>query len=235
MMVNKLSDNTCEFCNEFKHGIVYCENDILYKQLYNKFGKSRIIYETSHWAILPTIGCFVEGYVLAVNKSHYLSLHQCDVESKNEFINLVELFRCVYRDIYKSDMVFFEHGTIMREHSSCSVEHVHLHFIPIQDSIWHQFLLLYNPKYYKIIDINQLSDIVESNHLVSYLLFCDIDGATYVIEPDKKKYPSQFFRMFILECIGKSNKCDSWNWKKDFYIENMYSTYKNLSDYFLKQ
>ncbi len=77
-------------------------------------------------------------------------------------------------------------------------------------------------------DINQLSNIIKDKNLSSYLLFRDVDGKIYVVVPDKTKYPSQFFRMFISEYMGMS---DNRNWRRHYHIDNMYSTYSRIKDY----
>lgn len=214
----------CAFCDEIKNGLKP-QNDILSAELYSEFGKSRIIFKTDYWSIVPTVGCFVEGYVLAINKSHFLSLYECDDNSKKDFVKLICTIEKIIEKHYNRKMIFFEHGTIKREYSSCSMEHVHVHFMPISNSIWGDFTTMYNPNYYEIANIYQLKDIVEKKHLSSYLLFRDINGQIFVIEPDVKKFPSQFFRFFISKFLGMN---DSWNWKKNYYIENMYNTYEGI-------
>ncbi len=220
----------CVLCRELENGITD-DGKLLNKQLHEVFGANRLIYESSNWVVLPTVGCYIEGYVLAVNKQHYLSLYQCDFKSQKEFLDLINIMKNTFKKVYKCNMIYFEHGTIQREYSSCSVEHVHIHFIPFNKLVWNQFSSLYNPEYFKITNLNEFNNVIEFNKLSSYLLFSDIDCNTYIIKPDKIKYPSQFFRKFISNQFGINEK---WDWKKEFYIKNMCKTYNKLCEYFRK-
>jgi len=218
----------CSFCQELENGLK-AVNDSLYNKLYNVFGDKRIIKKTDSWAILPTIGCFIEGYILAVNKSHYTSLYSCDIFSRKEIETLMHDIQKAFNELYGSRLICFEHGTISSSYSSCSIEHSHIHFLPIKKCIWFDFLREYNPTYYRINSLDELCSVVNSRRLPSYLFLKDADNQMYIISPDPVKYPSQFFRMYTLKQL---NIDGDWNWKNDHYFENMWKTYITMSKYF---
>lgn len=216
--------NECVFCRELS-GKMFDESQ-LYQQLSTTFPGGRLILETSHWSLVPTAGCFVEGYVVAVHNGHTLSLIYCNIEAQKDLFQLIEYTRLLFLKTYQKKMIFFEHGSIHKNVGANSVDHTHIHFVPFDSPLWESFVEDYRPEYYKVDSILQVGEIVRKHQLLSYLLFGDTDGCVYVIAHDPKKYSSQFFRMYISSKIAQDDI--QWDWKKEIYADNMYKTYNKL-------
>ena len=67
----KVNEYGCPFCNEFngKKHLSYFENTIGTRYGINK----RCVLETKNFVSIPSIGSFVEGYLLIVPRKHFLS------------------------------------------------------------------------------------------------------------------------------------------------------------------
>lgn len=172
--------NNCDFCLELQ--CISPQNNELYHQINKNFPNGRFFLKTKHWVLTPTVGCYLEGYTLAISKSHVLSLSNSSLNSQKEFSKLLTFMRNAFNELYKSKLVYFEHGTIKSKCDACSVEHAHIHFLPADTPQWNIFFSKYNPDYYLIKDLSQLKNTVKRYKMSSYLLFGDTDGKIYLID-----------------------------------------------------
>jgi len=213
----------CPYCAEINN--VY-EGNIFYSFT----GKRNyIMRETQHFVVLPSLGMFIEGFLLMVPKEHYLSLGALP---ENLFVELYELKEFViklYHDIYNKPPIFFEHGSTscMRRGGAC-VEHAHLQSVPLKKDLKPELIrLLGSP-----LEINKYEDL---RNLYAkdqpYIFYERFDGKMFVWEVSI--LPSQFFRQVLAKEIGKTEK---WNWQsyigKDEIIRfiSKYEKWKDQND-----
>ena len=102
-------DITCGFCSEYYR----CDNssnlfDNMLKQRFKT--PSRIIIDSSACYVLPTIGCFVEGYSLIVSKRHVGSIGRLNYEEQDAFIALINRLKENSLETYNKPVICFEHG-----------------------------------------------------------------------------------------------------------------------------
>lgn len=219
-MGNNLIVDTCDFCAEL-HGID-CDNNILYRIIQPQTGlQSRVMFENQNFIVMPTLGAFVEGYVMAVSKSHYsCSLHLpepmlCELET------LLTKIRRSIMDTYHTPSVCFEHGSV-----SCSnrfggcIDHAHIHVVPCDTPLIGQV-----EKYdLKIEKIESLSDIKQKSAEAPYLFLQDIDEQRYYITGSF--IISQFFRQLLAQHYQVGGQ---WNWRRDLFLGNMKKTLEKMS------
>lgn len=218
----------CPFCEEYKCGL-----DIdtpLYNTLKERFGNSRTIFQSDSWYVIPSLGGFVNGYLLAVNKNHYRSLYECPVNQQFELVNIINETKAVFENSYDMNLLFFEHGNISKKTSTNSIDHIHIHLLPFKHSFWGEMNKMYNFDFYKIDSIECINYMIEKNNIASYILFGDTDDKIYLIDTTNKDYPSQFLRIVLSEYL-KMDK--SWNWKNHYFVDKMYETYADLCSSFL--
>lgn len=208
----------CGFCEEYTDS----RNSEYYRLLGHKIGiTSRIVYETKHWYVVPTLGCLVPGYILLVCKNHYLSTANL---SKDLYCEFIELKKEMESIIYKQvglPCICFEHGVTSELYSGAnSVNHVHIHIVPYSNSIWHDMSQKYNlNSFAKVANYENLYTMWLEAKPKSYLLFQDTDSAIYY-KDDASGFPSQFFRM----CMASYLNVKQWDWKIEYYEENITKT-----------
>lgn len=216
-----MNDELCPFCKELQFGFE--------KKYYNdsneKFEHSRILTETDHWVVIPTLGSFIEGYILIINKHHYRSLYDCPLNQKNELLNLMKSIEILFEKVYGKNNIFFEHGTISGPVSTNSVEHVHIHMLPFNNILWPQIQYKYNFNFFETNTIVDIDSIIVKQKLNSYILFGDTNNQVYLIDSTHNNYPPQFMRRILSDYFCKA---EQWNWKEHYFIDNMLKTYKSL-------
>lgn len=227
--MNKITN--CAFCNEIKYGL-NIDNKI-YNSLQNCFGNSRILYKTSKWNLLPSLGSFLEGYLLAVLKTHNNSLYYCTSAEKKELNDLSVLIEHIFLKKYNKNLIFFEHGNVIGNNSSNSINHTHIHFIPLNKSIWEYINTKYKLVYYEINNIVDINSIIEKYKICDYMLFRDINRKIYLIDSTNNSYPSQFFRIVLCDFFKYENSI--WDWHTNYFIDTMYETFIDLNEYFCTQ
>lgn len=193
---------------------------------YNKIGKkigrvSRILLETDNWYVIPTIGSLTAGYVLLVNKQHYLSLANVDRKSYLEMLDLKMSVESVLLRQLNMPCLIFEHGTPSPLLTGAnSVEHVHIHILPFHRPIWSEIFSVMPRANFEIVnDYESLYTIWQNVPTNSYLLFQDIDRKIYYI-PNARNMPSQLFRRCLAPHLGMK----SWDWRSEDYLDNIIRT-----------
>ena len=84
MLVN---DNGCPFCNEFNGRKELSYFEIMFGAKYDI--EERCILETDNFSCVPSIGSFVEGYILVIPKKHYLSALTMPETHLNEILSTI--------------------------------------------------------------------------------------------------------------------------------------------------
>lgn len=111
--------STCKLCAELtaKNG----------REPWNEF-----LLETEHFAVIPSLGALVEGWLLIVPKGHYISMGAVPVAWRQEADDLQEQVQKLLRDQYNQPVLTFEHGPSAARHGTgCGVDHAHLHVVPL--------------------------------------------------------------------------------------------------------
>ncbi len=202
----------CPFCEEYS-GTKIAQN-------------SRLIYADGGYALVPTVGCFTEGYCLYLPTKHVTSF---------AFLGKVELTR-VQDELYKiSDILKREYSSelIMAEHGAGSetkcgascINHAHIHLIPVNDSLMvlKQFLNVGGPPTI----LNSMSDLsVLSGEPYIYLNW---RGDKFLVWTNTEKFPRQFVRSV---CATLHGLPDMWNWRMFPFYEEMKATTARLKHHF---
>lgn len=107
----------CEFCLEFR---------------WSPRAGSRIIWRDESWVTLPTLGCFVPGYVLLLPVEHYLSFGSLPPEDRSAAAEVAERLRITIAAEY-GPVIIAEHGATQCDVGSQCCDHAHLHLIPVPE------------------------------------------------------------------------------------------------------
>ncbi|MEQ8340275.1 MAG: HIT domain-containing protein [Marinovum algicola] len=177
-----------------------------------------IIDETANFAVLPTKGSIVPGWVLIVPKFPVSRI--ADVPETLS----VELSTLVRRVVEKVQAEFgktfaFEHGGYKGSKISCGVDQAHLHVVPLP---------------FDLVDAAETASPGSWNSFGSTLIpngDMPDDEYWFVSDGNLSKYKalsepsSQFFRKVIACGVGSK---DSWDYRQADFIENVKVTLKTV-------
>jgi ATP adenylyltransferase len=201
----------CSFCDEFKSRELIL-NDI-------NLG-NRILYETEHFVIFPSLGSFVEGYLLIASKEHYLSMASLPKHLYQELEDVQNRVKKVLTKHYSLPL-FYEHGPIIENKAGCCVDHAHTHALPVQIDL-----------------VKLVNEEFSSKQIDTYADLNEIDYPYLFIEGnDDKKHifklehliPSQYLRQIIAEQFGFPEKYD---WETHPFVSNLLRTLETLKGKF---
>jgi diadenosine tetraphosphate (Ap4A) HIT family hydrolase len=203
-------ESDCPFCLEMQD---YTHNPLRQK---------RIIFETEHFVVFPTLGCLVVNYLLIVPKIHYTSVCYIDSGIRNEFIELVDKFRCLFQKEYGFWPIVFEHGASDNDTNKggCCVFHAHAHIVPhrLSNSVNMVEAL-------GLTKISKCDDFFEMAYDKPYLFFMNNDNEIYLRILTDSVVPSQVIR----KCIAQDlNIKDKWNWKDYPFEDKIITTIENM-------
>lgn len=187
----------------------------------------QVLYETSHFVVVPTVGALVEGWLLIVTKQPYLCMGAVEEELLHELSRVKRHVFSVLRHCY-GDVAAFEHGPSKPGQGvGCGVDHAHLHVLPVS------FPLI--ERVPSITDTALDWQVVESVHGVGEFFGAGIPYL-YVEQPLGKARiaaawdaPSQLFRRAIADSIGCPG---AFNWRSNPMESNVVSTVATLRDLF---
>ena len=87
--------------------------------------EERCILETDNFSCVPSIGSFVEGYILVIPKKHYLSALTMPETHLNEILSISRILSNFYSNYYHQNFLIFEHGTSnIKNVGGMSVAHI---------------------------------------------------------------------------------------------------------------
>lgn len=186
------------------------------------------LYETNHFAVIPSLGAIVEGWLLIIPKQHYLSYGylQSD-ELYNELEEIIDYVGGIVKNIY-GDFVVFENGAFCADKLvGCGVDYAHIHIVPTKhnllDIVEKQFSIKYNWKPISL--LKSSSEYVKDNK--PYLFYKDQQGKSYITTD--ANIPSQLFRKAIAYTKGVEKEYD---WKNNLFLDNIHQTIVRYRDYF---
>jgi diadenosine tetraphosphate (Ap4A) HIT family hydrolase len=204
----------CEFCDEFSGGTRNAFVD-----RYQDDAGDRTIFETKGFKVVPSLGQFVQGYLLMIPKEHRCALADLPAESLRELEQLKTALIGALRSKY-GGYVLFEHGARTENSGGCGISHAHLHAVPLpveQDplealraSFRHQ-------------EISRISEIRNIPPECSYLYYEDVRGGCHVFYP--AFLPSQFMRRLIAERLG----LERWDWRSSGREDSVLATRSDVS------
>ena len=194
-----MRDLECPFCN--------MENE-------------RIIYESGNFFVTPTLGSFLEGYLLICTNRHFIGLSQIPEELFQELDELKEKVKKALSDVYTSP-IFFEHGVIDEtKRGGCCVDHAHLHAVPIDFDIFPDIVRNFEAR--RIERILELRKQQEKGR--PYFYYENQKGDKYVFELSGP-VPPQYLRQIVAVRAGLGMR---WDWRESPEFENFNKTLEKL-------
>ncbi len=222
-----VNDNGCPFCNEFNGRKELSYFEIMFGSKFQI--EERCLFETNLFACVPSIGSFVEGYLLIIPKKHFLSSLLFPDEYLYELMKINTVLSRFYEEYYHSGFLIYEHGTSDASHvGGMSVVHAHLHYVPYNLPIISMCPEFSFAKFENFFDVSRYYASLPLNH--PYLLLQDVDGSIYLAFSDD--IPSQFFRKRVCDICGLTGQGD---WKIYPFVENIKKTISAAQKYGLRE
>lgn len=208
-------ENPCPFCLELNGNN---------QKVLNYGLTTSILYEGKYWFVVPSVGCFVPGYLLVVNKLHFPSIALCSEESYLELEYIVKVCRNAIWKKYKKTCILFEHGSSSDIcNSANSVDHVHLHIVPSNVDLIDS--MSKNGAY--VIKLENYKELKKqfNNAPKSYLFYENANMKKFYTDYNSDIFSSQYFRKVL---VDKMNLKVDWNWH-NCECQNLFlQTYNDL-------
>lgn len=205
-------DNGCEICQEFASRT--CP--------FLSPPKCRLLYDGADFAVFPSLGSFVEGYLLVCPKDHIPSSAWLDQEGLSNLERLLTTVKHIVRNHY-TDPVVFEHGmTKCGENAGGCIDHAHLHVVPGTVDLVGILAEQFVPEV--------LSNWLELStwRTRPYLLAQPNRGPTIICEV-RGSLPGQFLRRRVAAALGVP---DIWDWGAYLGIREIHQTIERLAPAF---
>lgn len=190
-----------------------------------KYGlDTSVLYETYNWYVVPSIGGFLPGYLLIVNKKHYPSIALCPDNTYKELEDIIKLCRKTLFELYKIQPILYEHGSFSKiSEGANSIDHVHLHIVPSSIDL----LPAMPTKTELITDFKELKQRVMFDKN-PYLLYENELGIKYYTKFNSRYYSSQHFRKYITE---NTKITADWNWRETEFEDLFINTFYEVKNY----
>lgn len=184
----------CPFCKDTRFNN---------NKLVNLPTEDSILFENDNIYVQVDISPLCLGHILIITNNHYLNFFEIPNEIKKDIIKLKENIKKVYKEVYNTDVLFFEHGSAKSGYAGASIDHAHLHCIPYKFDINKSLNeLLDNP-----IECDILSSSYQFKNEFSYIY---TESSNKKLLYKVEKLPSQFLRNLISEKLNN----DDYLWQE---------------------
>lgn len=208
----------CCFCDELSGG-----HENQYKAIYGREAPSRLLWRTTNFAVVPSLGALVQDYLLVIPFSHVTSIRELGVSARQELASTVGQLRACLEDGARRTVIF-EHGNPVGATSGgCGIVHAHLHVVPIKRQVS-------GPPKKPGISWRKLNGLMPYESLEAatagdkpYLYFCGQDAESWVAIVDGVE--SQFFRRWLVAEL----ELGSWDWREAGIEEAVLDSIRRLS------
>jgi len=180
----------------------------------------RVIYQGNYNYIAVDISPLSLGHLLIITNEHYFNYYETPKNVKKEANQLKRKIEKVFREVYHSDTLFFEHGSSKPNEAGSSVDHAHLHAIPCSLYLEEELDVLGKPIECDIFleqFFNEFSYIYLENSKNKYIY-------------NVTKLPSQYLRKLVGEKLGNAH----YDWrvycKTEYSLQILEQTYLDLKE-----
>lgn len=182
-------------------------NDLLARMLPGEPYVRRVMLEDAAFAVMPSLGPLAPGHVLLCPKTHVRSFAALDRDFDRALAAMKEALRAALQEVFPGDVHVFEHGSARAgERVLCSVDHAHLHFVPLPAALSGGLL---QTAEWQAFD----GSLTALRHIAGdeeYLLYEPPSGTPRALTAKAGRVESQYMRRLIAEQLGNA---DDWNWR----------------------
>lgn len=183
--------------------------------------KKKLIYQEEDYQLIASLGAFIEGYVLYAPKEHHRSFATLGKQALGTVKCRIKDIRKVIEQLYNKEVVIAEHGPGLFRSSANSVDHAHLHLIPVRNIA--QVL----GDYYEVGGIpHKLESFTKLSHYAyKPYIYLSYQGDKHFVWTNTDLFPRQFVRRTVAANYGIG---DVFDWKEYPFVDQMHITAKQL-------
>jgi diadenosine tetraphosphate (Ap4A) HIT family hydrolase len=208
----------CDFCDEFTDGFQNTFN-----QIYGSDPKTRVLFRSDDFAVVPSLGQIAEGHLLLLPIKHWTATGDLTEDLLKELTRLSEAVITILRREYGS-CITFEHGVRSGSAGGCGISHAHLHVLPLPSSLDPIGSLKAKFPHKRVGDLNEVRK--QSKGMVGYLFYEDSHSRAYLF--DTPKLESQYMRKTLTAILDMHD----WDWRTAGREERLLATVNRLSGHF---
>ncbi len=202
------------------------------------------LYVSDHFVVVPTVGCFMEGYLLAISRDHVYSMAELGTEKLED----IELYLTNYvselETVFGEEYLIFEHGSGGPEKpgGSC-VRHAHFHLMPIGHNAIEKIRGCDPAIKFETLDKMAINLVEGSDVISAWPRLSEFEGENYAFMDDgaeswiwveplvaEKRLIGQWIRREVARFFG----FEQWDWAADSCLDNARKTRKKLLDHFVQ-
>lgn len=182
------------------------DNDLLARLLGGPYARSAVL-ETADFVAFPSIGALNPGHVIVCPRVHSRRLADLSAKEMVGFESIRRAMRADLERVFGGVVHQFEHGSNRSgTRVPCTVEHAHLHMIPVdrrisislpESLIWSQV-------------VGPFADLETAVGESEYLYYETPDGRAWAAVASIDKIESQLLRRTFAEALGSGG---TWNWR----------------------
>lgn len=197
-----MKSDACCICSQIAGD---AENDLIACLLPDQPYVRRVLLEDDSFAVIPSLGPLTTGHSLLCPKAHIRSFAWLDDGLHAQYATVRSTLRQQLQSRYGHEVHVFEHGMArIGDRTVCTVEHAHMHFVPLPRSIELPLGDAWMPFDGSLRSLRALTGDDE------YVLYAAPDGTSRVLIPDGRDIESQYMRKLIAERLGHGA---DWNWR----------------------
>lgn len=166
---------------------------------------SRILLETTGFAIVVDISPLVEGHLLVVPKKHYLNFAGAMLDHPHEAVQVIRSARDWVHRTYGS-VALFEHGSTPGESGGACIAHAHVHVLPVAATGLIAVMRRDRLELTVLPDHTGWTEIADTPR--PYLLCSDGESSVVTFPPERVR--RQYLRSAAAEVLGIPDP--QWDW-----------------------
>lgn len=179
--------------------------DTEFSRTYEGDPESRILLETTNFAMVVDISPLVEGHLLVVPKKHYRNFASAMLDYRHEAVQITRRARDWLRETYGS-VALFEHGSTSDQFGGACIAHAHIHVLPVEASGLVAVMRRDELELIALPDITSWTEIAETPR---HYLLCS-DGERSVVTFPSARVRHQYLRSAAAEVLGIPDP--HWDW-----------------------
>jgi diadenosine tetraphosphate (Ap4A) HIT family hydrolase len=211
----------CDLCEELSG-----RSGNSFGRIYKGDPESRVLFRSDQFAVMPSLGQIVEGYLLILPCRHSKALGDLTAVGVNELATISKRVGEILTKEYGA-YVLFEHGTRSEGVGGCGIYHAHLHAAPL-GTISKRFdpvgVLKARFPYEEMTCLREIRK--RTVGLSCYLFYQDSEGKAYLFNTGPLS--SQYVRKLLADAMHEQ----VWNWRDVGREARLLATIQRLSHHF---
>jgi diadenosine tetraphosphate (Ap4A) HIT family hydrolase len=169
--------------------------------------RRRVLLESADFAAIPSLGPLVPGHSLLCPKQHLPSVAALPPELDGEFERTCSELDAALRAVYGTPVHVFEHGMAASGgRMLCTVEHAHLHVLPLPPGVRLELGEGWTPFAWRLRTLRELAASGE------YVLYRAPGAEAQILPASERVVESQHMRRVVTAALGRAER---WDWRRE--------------------